>query len=77
MAAVKSRTLTLRIEPALKKALDAAAKAEHRSVTNMVEVLIRDHCKRQGIAIVNGASSVRKKRAAKVAPAGEPLDTEE
>jgi hypothetical protein len=68
MAVVKSRTLTLRIEPGLKKALDAAAKAEHRSLTNMVEVLIRDHCKRQGIAIVNVAPSVRKKRAAGVVP---------
>ena len=77
MAAVKSRTLTLRIEPALKKALDAAAKAEHRSVTNMVEVLIRDHCKRQGIAILNGASSFRKKRAAGLVPPGESHDTEE
>lgn len=77
MSAVKSRTLTLRIEPALKEALDAAARAEHRSVTNMVEVLIRDFCKRQGIAIVNGSSSVRKKRAAGVVLGGEPHDSEE
>jgi hypothetical protein len=76
MTAPKSRTLTLRIEPALKNALDVAAKAEHRSVTNMVEVLIRDHCKRQGIAIRNGSASVRKKRAAGVVPAGALQDIE-
>jgi len=53
MATPKNSTLTLRIEPAFKKALQIAAKAEHRSVTNMIEVLIRDHCNRQGIAIEN------------------------
>jgi len=53
MAAPKNTTLTLRIEPTLKKAIQTAAKAEHRSFTNMIEVLIRDHCKRQGIVIEN------------------------
>ena len=53
MAAPKSSTLTLRIETALKEALKTAAEAEHRSIANMIEVLIRDHCKRQGIAIQN------------------------
>jgi hypothetical protein len=35
----------------LKEALKTAAEAEHRSIANMVEVLIRDYCKRQDIAI--------------------------
>lgn len=47
----KTSTLTFRIEPALKEALRAAAAREHRSVANMVEVLIRDWCSRNGIAI--------------------------
>lgn len=47
----KTSTLTFRIEPALKEALRAAAAHEHRSVANMVEVLIRDWCSRNGIAI--------------------------
>jgi hypothetical protein len=47
MAAPKNSTLTLRIETALKEELKTAAEAEHRSIANMVEVLIRDHCKRQ------------------------------
>jgi hypothetical protein len=51
MAAPKNSTLTLRIETALKVALKTAAEAEHRSIANMVEVLIRDYCKREGIAI--------------------------
>lgn len=51
MASAKTSTLTFRIEPALKEALRAAAEREHRSIANMVEVLIRDWCRRKGIAI--------------------------
>lgn len=51
MATTKSTTLTFRIEPRLKEALRTAAAREHRSIANMVEVLIRDYCRRNGIAI--------------------------
>lgn len=51
MATGKTSTLTFRIEPALKEALRAAAEREHRSIANMVEVLIRDYCGKNGIAI--------------------------
>ena len=51
MATAKTTTLTFRIEPALKEALRTAAESEHRSIANMVEVLIREHCGRHGIAI--------------------------
>jgi hypothetical protein len=51
MAAVKTETITVRIEPAVKTGLKAAADQEHRSIANMVEVLIRDYCGRNGIAI--------------------------
>lgn len=51
MATTKSTTLTFRIEPRLKEALRTAAAREHRSIANMVEVLIRDYCGRNGIAI--------------------------
>lgn len=51
MATTKTTTLTFRIEPGLKEALRAAATREHRSIANMVEVLIRDYCGRNGIAI--------------------------
>ncbi len=40
MATAKTTTLTFRIEPSLKEALRTAADREHRSITNMVEVLI-------------------------------------
>lgn len=51
MATGKTSTLTLRIEPGLKEALRSAAEREHRSIANMVEVLIRDYYGRNGIAI--------------------------
>jgi len=51
MATAKTTTLTFRIEPALKEGLRAAAEREHRSIANMVEVLIRDYCKRNEITI--------------------------
>jgi hypothetical protein len=51
MATGKISTLTFRIEPALKEALRTAAEREHRSIANMVEVLIRDYCGRNGIVI--------------------------
>lgn len=50
MAASKTATLTLRIEPEIKQALQRAAEMEHRSIANMIEVLIREHCKVKGIA---------------------------
>lgn len=51
MAANKSTTLTLRIDPDVKEALRTAAEQEHRSITNMVEVLIREYCGRNNIDI--------------------------
>lgn len=44
MATTKTATLTFRIDPGLKEALRTAAVREHRSIANMVEVMIRDYC---------------------------------
>jgi hypothetical protein len=52
LATAKTTTLTFRIEPGLKEALRVAAGREHRSIANMVEVLIRDYCGRNSIAII-------------------------
>lgn len=51
MAMSKTATLTFRIDPCLKEALRTAANAEHRSIANMVEVLIRGYCEQHGIDI--------------------------
>ncbi len=51
MATTKTTTLTFRIEPTLKEALRTAAESDHRSIANMIEVMIREYCGRVGIAI--------------------------
>ena len=51
MAKTKISTLNLRIDPSIKDAVREAAAKEHRSVANMVEVLIRRHCDQMGITI--------------------------
>lgn len=51
MAKTKSATLNLRIDPGIKDAVREAADREHRSVANMVEMLIRRHCEDAGIVI--------------------------
>jgi hypothetical protein len=51
MIGTKTTTLTLRIDPAIKEGLRAVAHQEHRSLANMVEVMIRDYCGRSGIVI--------------------------
>lgn len=51
MAATKTATLNLRIDPVLKEALRIAAMQDRRSIANMVEIMIRQHCERTGISI--------------------------
>jgi hypothetical protein len=51
MPKIKVSTLNLRINPTVKEAVREAAAREHRSVANMVEVLIRRHCDQAGITI--------------------------
>jgi len=51
MAKTKISTLNLRINPSIKEAVREAASREHRSVANMVEVLILRHCDQSGITI--------------------------
>lgn len=65
MANAKTATLSFRIEPGLKGALRTAAEQEHRSIANMVEVMIREYCGRSGVAIAEQSSAVRTKQATK------------
>ena len=51
IATTKTTTLTFRIEPNIKEALCIAADRDHRSIANMVAVMILEHCARVGIAI--------------------------
>lgn len=60
MATAKTTTLTFRIEPELKEALRTAAEREHRSIANMVAVLIMDYCERNDISVQLDSASGRK-----------------
>jgi hypothetical protein len=51
MASAKTATLTFRIEPELKEAVRVASVNEHRSIANMIAVMIRDYCGRVGVEI--------------------------
>ena len=51
MATAKTTTLTFHINPAVKDALRMAAEREHRFIANMVEVVSRDYCGRNGVPI--------------------------
>lgn len=50
MEAEKTVGLTFRVSPQMKRMLEIAASHEHRSLTNMFEILVVDHCRRQGLA---------------------------
>lgn len=51
MPATKTETLNLRVDPRVKEAAKIAAKLDHRSVANLVEILIYQHCEKVGIPI--------------------------
>lgn len=57
MPKTKTATLNLRIDPAVKEAIRAGAAREHRSVANMVEILIRRHCAEAGIPITRNGET--------------------
>ncbi len=51
MPARKTATLNLRIDPGIKEALRLAAAKDHRSIANLIEVLVREHCEHVGVTI--------------------------
>ena len=46
----KTETLNLRVTPELKDLLRLASTREHRTLSNMVEFLVRAHCERHQVA---------------------------
>lgn len=47
----KTAVMTLRVSPMIRAAAKRAADHEHRSVTNLVEVLIMDRCRALNIPV--------------------------
>ena len=71
MASAKTATLTFRIEPGLKEAVRTAAVNEHRSIANMIAVMIHDYCGRVGVEIQEPETpSLKAERTPRVLPAG-------
>ena len=54
MARIKSKTLNLRIDPALKDAAEKAAVEERRTLTNYIEKLIEDDLRARAAAPKRG-----------------------
>lgn len=63
MPAAKTATVTFRIAPVIKHALHEVAEREHRSLANMVEVMIRDWCRREWVVANTPPGSLGSKTA--------------
>lgn len=61
----KTEAINLRMSPVVKGLLRAAADREHRTLSNLLEVLILEHCQRNDIRLAEGES-------ASTGPASEP-----
>lgn len=51
MSKEPSVTVTLRVPTTIRELLRAAAERDHRSMANMLEVLILRHCEANGISV--------------------------
>ena len=60
----KSETLNLRVSPEFKELVRVAAEHESRSISNLLEVLVRDYCRRKGVVLTADAASTAAKRKA-------------
>ena len=49
MPSPRTTNLNLRISPEVREGLKQAAELDHRSISNMVEYLIIEHCEKKGI----------------------------
>ena len=65
----KTATLTLRVDPQVKDLLTAAAVADRRSLSNMLEVIVLAYGKQLGIAMGNPQPSARPVAKKKKVPA--------
>lgn len=56
----KAISVSFRVSPEFKALLEAAALREHRSQTNMLESLLLDHCRKNGIQPASSANNEQK-----------------
>ena len=62
MPARKTETLTIRLCPETKAALRLAAERERRSLSNMLDVMVRDWCRREGFTPLPSEAALMKFR---------------
>jgi uncharacterized protein (DUF1778 family) len=58
-SARKTEAVNLRMAPDVKELLRLAADREHRTLSNMLEVLVLQHCEQQGISLPAGRTRRR------------------
>lgn len=66
----KTEAINLRMAPATKELLRLAAAKEHRTVSNMIDFLILDHCERNGIVPTMPTETPGSKPKRKAVPKG-------
>jgi hypothetical protein len=59
----RTETLNLRVTSELKELVRLAAEREHRSISNLVEVLVREYCTKHGVKANSGAGKAPSKSA--------------
>ena len=47
----KTETMSVRLTPEIRHALEVVAKLEHRPMNNMIEFLIIERCRKMGIPV--------------------------
>jgi hypothetical protein len=62
MSERKTEAINLRMAPGMKELLRRAAEKEHRTLSNMLEVLILDYCKENGLTEPGATTSSPKAR---------------
>ena len=63
MATEKNESVSFRTPPEFKPLLEPAAAHERRSETNLLERLLFDHCRKQGITVPFASKSVTRAKA--------------
>lgn len=61
----KPLPMSFRVSERFRAALEAAADAEHRSQSNMLEVMVFDYCKRHGVEVPAKQQSPRRSKTKK------------
>lgn len=64
-AKTKTEVATIKLTPECRRAWEAAAAAERRSLANMFEVAILDYCRSRGIALTQAETTSSLKASAK------------